>query len=139
MPYEIFERKTTRVVEPAVTFAPQGRLSFNATVCRLFNQIAVENALLLLDREQRKVAVRPIVKKDARSYKVTYSKHKTGCNLSGKAFLDWAKIDYSKIRTYPANWNENEGLLEIALPQEVFKDRQKRILPVEQRKHLTVG
>jgi hypothetical protein len=139
VPYEIFERKTTRVVEPAVTFAPQGRLAFNATVHRLFTKNVVENVLLLFDRDQRKVAVRPIAKKDTKSYKVTYSKGKTGCNLSGKAFLDWAKIDYSKTHTYPAQWNENEGLLEIVLPQEAFRDRPKKILPVEQRKHMTVG
>jgi hypothetical protein len=134
MSYEIFERKTTRVVEPAVTFSPQGRLAFNANVCRLFHKIAVENVLLQLDREQRKVALRPIAKKDARSYKVSYAKVKTGCNVSGKAFLDWAKIDYSKVRTYPAQWNENEGLLEIVLPREAFKDSPRRIASAETRK-----
>lgn len=134
MPYVVFERKTTRIVEPAVTFSGEGRLAFNATVCRLFHKMVVQNVLLLLDREQRKVAVRPLVKKDARSYTVSYAKVKTGCNVSGKAFLDWAKIDYSKLRTYPAYWNENEGFLEITLPREAFKDSQRKIVSVDPRK-----
>lgn len=134
MSYVIFERKTTRVVEPAVTFSVEGRLAFNATICRLFDDAAVENVLLLLDREQRKVAVRPITKKDARSYKVSYAKIKAGCNVSAKAFLDWAKIDYSERQTYPAQWNMHEAILEITLPREAFKDAQKRIVAVEPRK-----
>jgi len=134
MSYVIFERKTARLVDPAVTFSAEGRLAFNAPICRLFHKLAVENALLLLDRERGTVAVRPINKKDVRSYRVSFAKVKTGCNISGKSFLDWAKIDYSKLKTYPAQWNENEGLLEITLPQEAFKDRQRKIAAVEQRK-----
>lgn len=139
MSYVIFERKSPRVVEPAVTFSAQGRLAFNATIYRLFNKFAVENVLLLLDREQRKVAIRPITKKDARSYKVSYAKVKTGCNVSAKAFLDWAKVDYSKMHTYPAQWNENDAVLEITLPREAFKDAQKKIASVEPRKQATAA
>ena len=133
MAYEIYERKTTRTVAPAVTISPTGRFAFNAAITRLFQKHHVEDVLLMFDKEQRRIAVRPITKKDVRSYKVTFSHSKTGSNTSGKSFLEWANLDLSKRRTYPAEWMEEEGLLEIIPPAEVFKDeRQRKLLPVEQ-------
>ena len=132
MSYQIFEKRNTRVTTPAVTLTTNGRIVLNVAAARIFHANAVEYLLLLLDREQNRMALRPITKKDARAYKVTYGKKLNGCSFSGKSFLDFAKFDYSKKRTFPAVWNENDGLLEVSLTVESLKeDKQHRLLPVE--------
>src|SRR5207245_6016820 len=113
MGYQIFEKRNTRITTPALTVTQNGRIMLNVAAARIFHDNAVESVLLLLDKDQNKMALRPINKKDTRAYRVTYGKNNNGCSFSGKAFLDWAKVDYSKKRTFPASWNENEGFLEV--------------------------
>jgi hypothetical protein len=133
MGYQIFEKQITRTTTPAITITKIGRIMLNAAAARIFHENAVESVLLLLDREQEKIALRPINKKDARAYRVTYGKNNNGCSFSGKSFLDFAKFDYSKKRSFPATWNENDGLMEVALSTEK-EARQRRLLPVEPHK-----
>src|SRR5580704_14005776 len=99
MAYQIFEKQVTRTTTPAITITKIGRIMLNAACSRIFHENAVESVLLLFDKEQGKIALKPIGKKDARAYRVTYGKNQTGCSFSGKSFLDFAKIDYSRKRT----------------------------------------
>ncbi|HUO35220.1 MAG TPA: hypothetical protein VMU43_09530 [Candidatus Acidoferrum sp.] len=126
MAYQIFEKVRIRNTTPALSITPIGRIMLNSASARIFHTNAVEYVLLLLDQDQGKVALRPITKKDQRAYKVTYGKNNNGCSFSGKSFLDFAKIDYSKTRSFPAVWNENESLLEVTLPAESFKDETRK-------------
>jgi len=134
MAYQIFEKRNIRVTTPAITVATNGRIILNVAAARLFHSNAVENVLLLFDNERNMMALRPISKKDSRAYKVTYGKNQNGCSFSGKSFLDFAQINYSEKRTFPAVWNENEGLLEVSVTAESHKDRQRKLQPVEQGK-----
>ena len=139
MGYQIFEKQITRTTTPSVTITKIGRIMLNAASSRIFHDNAVESVLILFDKEQGKVALKPIGKKDGRAYRVTYGKNQNGCSFSGKSFLDFAKIDYSKKRTFPASWNEGDGLLELSLSLEK-EDRQRRLLPVEPaKKHARMG
>jgi len=139
MAYQIFEKRNVRTTTPALTISSIGRIMLNAAAARVFHENAVESVLLLSDKEQGKIALRPYTKKDSRAYRVTYGKNKNGCSFSGKSFLDFIKFDYSRKRTFPAVWNENEGLLEISMTTEK-EGRQQRLLPVEPNKrHAKVG
>jgi len=132
MAYQIFEKRNVRTTTPAITISSIGRIMLNAAAARIFHENAVESVLLLIDKEQSKLALRPIAKKDTRAYRVTYVRNNNGCSFSGKSFLEWAKIDYSKKRTFPAVWNENEAMLEVSLAAESFReDKQRKLLPVE--------
>jgi len=132
MAYQIFEKRNVRITTPAVTFATNGRVILNVAAARIFHENAVEYVLLLLDKEQSRMALRPISKRDPRAYKVTYGRNQNGCSFSGKSFLDYAKIDYSRKRTFAALWNENDSLLEVSLTAETTKeDKQQSVLPLE--------
>jgi hypothetical protein len=136
MAYVIYERTNARVSTPTITFATNGRIILNVASTRILHGNAVEFVLLMFDKEQQKVALRPISKKDKRAYKITYPRSLNGCSFSGKGFLDAVKIDYTKKRTFPALWNENEGLLELSLDEEFGRaDNQRKLLPVESKKH----
>jgi|ERR1051325_880560 hypothetical protein len=132
MAYEIFTRKVTRSGAPTIAFNTLGRISLNQSATRQFLKEAVEWVLLLWDRQARKVALRPITKKDARAYRVSYYKKSNGCGFSAKTFFDHIGIDYSASFTVAAEWNEEEGILEATLPEEKLKDeRQQKLMPME--------
>jgi hypothetical protein len=136
--YTIFEKKQTRIGTPAVTVLTNARIALNASVTKLFNKMAVENILLLWDKDRTSMAIKPISKKDARAYKITYGKSLGGSSFSAKSFFDSVGYDYSEKRSMPAMWNEEEAILEVALPSEHIADaRQARLLPMEARKSVT--
>ncbi len=132
MAYEIFTRKVTRTGNPALAFNTFGRIGLNQAATRLFQKDAIEFVLLLWDTEERKLAIRPITKKDTRAYRIAYSKKGNGSGFSAKTFFDYIGLDYSSTFSVLAQWNEEEGLLEADVPQERLKDlRQQKLLPVE--------
>ena len=70
MAYEIFTRKVRKLGTPAVTLNSYGHMQFNKAQAARMERDAVENVLLLWDKEAHKVAVRSITKKDSRAYRL---------------------------------------------------------------------
>jgi len=132
MPYEVFSRKTSRVGTPMITFTGLGRIALNKASTRFLEKDAVEFVILLWDKEARRMAIRPITKRDARSYRVSYGVKGNGAGFSAKTFLDFIEYDYSVTRSFPVEWNDKENMLELEIPVEAFRDkRQQRLLPIE--------
>ncbi len=132
--YEVFSRKVSRSGSPMVTITKLGRISLNKTATVRLEKEAVEFILLLWDRESRKIAIRPITKKDPRAYRVSYGQKGNGAGFSAKTFLDFIELDYGESRNMPVLWNDQENAYEVEVPAEFFKDsRQRRLLPVENK------
>ncbi|MBZ5580955.1 MAG: hypothetical protein LAQ30_01895 [Acidobacteriia bacterium] len=127
MPYEIFARTTARKgAPPTINIAANGRLGLNKAAAELLHKEAIGFALLLWDADARKIAVRPIKKKDPRAFTVTFSKGRMSAGISAKSFCDYIGVDYSQTRGYQAKWNDNESALEIDLGRAEFANgRQK--------------
>ena len=70
------------------------------------------------DAESQKVAIRPIKKKDARSYRVNFSSKHAGAGIAAKAFCDHIKYNYSETRKFAATWSDAESAIEIDLKEE---------------------
>ncbi|MBA3713058.1 MAG: hypothetical protein H0W76_11505 [Pyrinomonadaceae bacterium] len=137
MPYEIFTRKQTRMSSPAVSIAAIGRIALNQAATQIFQSNAVELVLLLWDDARHRIAVRPITKKDKRAYAL--SRGKSSAMFSAKTFLEYIGYDYSETRAFPAQWNEEEGMLEVEIPIEHFKGKQQaRFLPLETQPPLKI-
>jgi hypothetical protein len=131
MPYEVFQKKTARIGSPAVTFTSKNRVMLNSFAARILHKNAVEFVLLLWDRENRKVAVRPITKKDSRSYKLSYGRNQNGCGFAAKSFMDYIGWKSDEKQSFPARWNEEEEILEFSLATEQAKeDQQHKLLAV---------
>lgn len=124
MPYEIYERiYPTKSTNPTVTISPLGRCSLNRAAASLFQKEAVENVLLLWDRDALRMAIRPITKKDNRAFRIRYQekdKAVTGAAFSGVLFLKHIGYNSSTTATYPVKWNMNESIFEIELPADRF-------------------
>lgn len=121
MPFEIFTRKVQYKGEPSVSLTKLGRFAFNKAATEHFEKNAIEFLLLLWDKERRLIGVRPISKKDTRSYQLRTGKKGNGSGFSASTFLDHIGLDYSETRTFPAQWDEHEAMFIIEVPKEYLK------------------
>jgi hypothetical protein len=136
MPFEIFSRKVNYGGSPAVTFTRNGRFAFNKASTALFEKNAIENVLLLWDKERRLIGVRPITKKDTRAYKVRTGNKGNGCGFTASTFFKYVGVDVSDSRTMPARWDEQEEMFLIEVPEEYLK---KEGVQLEGKKKPTKG
>lgn len=132
MPYEIFTRKVVRAKNPTLAISKSGRIAINKAAALIFEKNAVEFVLLLWDKENRKIGIRPITKKDSRAYPVKYGPKNNGAYFAAKTFFDYVNLDYAETRAFPAVWNEEESILEAQIPAEHLRDeRQQRLIEIE--------
>jgi len=120
MSYEIFTRKTRKMSGPSVTLNVYGRMQFNKAATLRLEKDAVENVLLLWDKDSRKVALRVITKKDPRAYRIAYGKNSNGAGFSTKTFFDHIRLNYSESRSLPVEFGEGDVLLEFQIPEDAF-------------------
>jgi hypothetical protein len=130
MAYEIFSRKVRKLRTPAVTVTKLGRLAFNKAATAPFEKNGVDNVFLMWDAERRQIAVRPTNKKDPRAYTVTYGRKGNGAGFSAKTFFDYIEFDYSESRSMTAEWNDQEMMFEIKVPEDFLANRRQQVMPL---------
>jgi hypothetical protein len=127
MAYEIFQREIVRASTPSVTLNKRGKLVLNVAATKIFHDAGVDNVFLMWDSERRKFALKETAKKDPRTVTLRYSSNSKWAAISAKGFLQKIGHDLSKTVSYPATWNENEGMLEISMTGQ-------EVLPIEEAK-----
>lgn len=124
MPYEVFVRRMRRTGTPAVAFMQSGRISLNAAATKVLTDQAVEFVVLLWDGSTKKVAIRPIAKKDPRAYKLNKSGKGLGAGFSAVTFFEHIGFDHKKgTKSFPAEWNNEQGIFEISVADDVSDSR----------------
>ena len=121
MAYEVFEKVVRRVTTPMLTISQLGRLNFNTAASEILHKNAVEDVLLMWDKEARKIAIRSITKKDSRSYRMRFSRRSKAAGFAAKPFLEHIGYDYSGTKAFPCAWNDEQGMFEATLPADAFK------------------
>jgi len=142
MGYTIFEKQyPSKSIDSTITISPLGRCTLNRAAAEILSKDAVENVLLLWDQDTKKFAIRPIAKKDHRSFQIRYQMKRkddktiVGAAFSGVMFLKHIGYDMSRTGTYPVTRSSDGGLFEVQLPVERF-DTQPLLTAVEGgRKH----
>jgi hypothetical protein len=120
MPYEVFTRKLRRTGTPAVAFMATGRLSLNAAATKVLIDQAVEAVLLLWDASTKRVAIKPVNKKDPRAYKLNKSGKGNGAGFSAVTFFEHIGFDFEKgTKSFPAEWNNEQGMYEVTPSEDV--------------------
>jgi len=114
MAYEVFTRKIVRTTTPAISISTLGKIALNQTATDILRKNHVEHVLLLWDGENRKIALQPADKTDTRAYHVAFGT-KSGSGFSAKTFCDHIKYDTAVIRSFAAEWNPKDKMLEISL------------------------
>ncbi len=118
MGFEIFTRQVIRTGEPMVTLMATGRMSLNKIAGQRFEQLAVDNVLLLWDKDSRRVGIQPIRKKDSRSYKLSYASKGNSAGFSAVTFFRFINYDWDKTRSYLVEWNEDDNMYIFTIPAE---------------------
>jgi hypothetical protein len=117
--FEIFTREIVRSVEPTVTITTMGRIALNKSATAVLEKSAVEYVLMLWDKESNRAAIRPIGKKDRRSYRLSYGTKGNGAGFSAVTFLNFIKYDWSKTRSFAIEWvTKTEDMYIFTIPQE---------------------
>ena len=122
MAFEIFTRKIVRSGAPGVTASKLGRMAINKRATSFFEKNAVEYVLVLWDADTKKIAIRPIAKRDPRAYRLKYGEKGNGAGFSAKTFFDHIGLDFSESRPMPAHWDDDQDMLVIDVPAEHLRN-----------------
>jgi len=116
MGWEIFTRQMIRTGDPMVTLMASGRVSLNKPAGKRFEDKAIEHVLLLWDKDARRVAIKPITKKDTRSYKLSYASKGNSAGFSAVTFFRYINYNWDKTRSYDLEWNDDENMYVFTIP-----------------------
>ncbi len=99
---------------PSVSILRQGNFGLNTAVEKIFKERQVEYIILMYDPETNRIGFKPANPNEQGVYKL---RGKRGAvQVSGVAFLKTYNIPYKeRARSYPAQWNEELGMLVIQL------------------------
>ena len=116
MAYEVYQRTSFRVEDPALSLTPDGKIALNAPAVRLLREANVKFVLLLWDKNNRKVALKAAVKGDTNAYAVSgVGSH--SATIRAKPFLRHVGWKGLKRTTLPATWHEKDKMFEVFLPK----------------------
>jgi hypothetical protein len=116
--------------------AKLGRCTLNRAAAEILDKDAVQTVFLLWDAEAHKMAIRPIQKKDPRSFTIRYARDRkreklTGAAFSGVLFLKHIGYDMSETKSYPLQWMPDPAQFEVQLPIEKLQGKQQPLVAVE--------
>jgi uncharacterized protein YkuJ len=138
--WEIYTKQSrTKTTSPMLTIGQKlGRCTLNRAAALQFERDGVEFVLLMFDKDARKWGIRPVTKKDPRSFAVRYSYSKDkgdksviGAAFSGVTFLRHIGYDFSVTQAYSVKWDADESIFEVQLPEERFHVQQQPLVAVE--------
>lgn len=112
MAFKEFQRKRTHGGDPAVSITKGGMFVINGSCIASYLPNA-KYVKLYWDVEARKVGIKPMKTKDQYTYSLNLSGAGVVGAVSGTAFLKTCGIKHEETKSFPANWNEKEGLVEF--------------------------
>jgi len=108
-----FEGKRSKFGPPAVTISRAGVFVFNsACIRRFFN--GYKYVKLFWNDDGKRIGIKPLSSMENSAYTISIPV-RGGANFSSPAFLSHFGINYSETRSFPAKWNDKEGLLEFTV------------------------
>ena len=122
MAYEKFARTSVRVGTPTLSLVQDGRITVNASACRLLAGAGVKAAVLLWDESTHRIALKAAPKGDRDAFAISMSGLHSG-TLRAKSFLTYIGWNAPRRQTIPATWNQSEKMLEAMLPPGFLKAR----------------
>jgi hypothetical protein len=124
MPFKLFDKKRTHGGPPTVTITKYGMFVINsAAVEKHFK--GFQYAHLYWDQEHEKIGIKPLRKKEDTAYHINYSPKGNVGTISGTAFLAYAEIPHKVTAAFPAQWNEDEALLEFKVDRMKTRARDR--------------
>jgi hypothetical protein len=127
MAFEIYSKeRQSKSLAPMLSISSKlGRCTLNRAAAEMFDKEAVLTVLLLWDSEAHRMAIRPIPKKDPRSFSIRYARDKKdkralSAAFSGVMFLKHIGYDMSDTKSYQLQWVADQAHFEVQLPADRF-------------------
>ena len=124
MAYEVFARKVVRTGTPAISINSLGRVGINQSATEILRKNGIEYILLLWDKDELKVGIQQGLKTDKRAYRLSFGKRGSGASFSAKTFFVHINYDFSATRSFTAEWNPKEKILEIEITSDGLESKQ---------------
>jgi hypothetical protein len=141
--WQIYEKtRERRAGEPIMSISKKfGRFSFSSSAAEIMRKNAIESVLLMWNPESLQIGIRNVMKKDARAYSLHFAKKQYGAGFGARSFLNHIGYDYSVTRSFPCEWNEQDGIFVVQLTEEAFAKSGQRIakMPVNRGKGSETG
>jgi hypothetical protein len=138
MAFEIYSKeRQSKSLAPMLSISSKlGRCTFNRAAAEMLDKEAVLTVLLLWDSETYRMAIRPIPKKDPRSFNIRYARDKKdkralSAAFSGVMFLKSVGYDMSDTKSYPLQWVPEQAHFEVQFPAERLQVKQQPLVAVE--------
>ena len=114
MAYELFTRKRSHGGPPAVTVTKNGMFVINSSALEKYmgtNQFVH----VYYDKDAGKVGLKPLAKKVEKAYRLNLSPKGNVGTVSATSFLSFIGYELKDTTSFPAEWNQQEGLLEFTI------------------------
>ncbi|SPF44660.1 hypothetical protein SBA1_550025 [Candidatus Sulfotelmatobacter kueseliae] len=120
MAFEVYTRTYVRTTSPKVSVSNFGRIGINNSASDFLTKTHSGFVILLWDKATNRVGIQPVKKEDDKTYpiKAYGPKGKGGTGFSAVTFLNFIRYDWTKTRSFPAEWLANESMLVFTIPQE---------------------
>ena len=114
MAFETFTGKRVVTKEPRVTLLKQGNFNFNTGSMKILKEQEATHLQMLFDRETNRIAFKPCSKETEGAYTL---RDANGIGaVSGGSFLKFCGLSVpQETRSYPAQWEPEQGMLIISL------------------------
>ena len=81
-------------------------------------KLVVEYVVLMWDADSRRCAIKPVNKRDSRSYALNFAKRDSNAGFSAVTFMEHIGWNYKlETRQFPAMWNEEQRMFEVSLDE----------------------
>jgi len=114
--FELFNRKRTHGGPPAVSITRFGMFVVNSSAIEKYFHNH-KYAHIFWDKEGNRIGIKPLVRKEEKSYSIHYSPKGNVGSLSATAFIKYIGYQNKETESFPATWNDREGLLEFRLAE----------------------
>lgn len=118
----VFEKFTSSGLsyKPKVSIRSSGQIGFNYAAIKKFRISDHTYVVAYCDRENKRIGFRFTNDENEEGIYRLQNREKSS-SFSGKSFLDYYEIQYSKTQRYDAGWDDKDSILVIDL-----KDQKKR-------------
>ena len=123
MAFELFDRKRTHGGPPGVSITKMGMFVINSSAIEKYFQ-SRKYISVYWDKESGKVGLKPLAKKEDKSYSIHYSPKGNVGSMSATAFLKFVGYEHKETKPFPATWNDKEGLLEFTISEKSGKGKR---------------
>lgn len=117
MAWELYRPERNTSGDPSVTLSTMGRMMFNKAATKKLSELKVRRAELLWDQTQGRMGIRPSSSPNA-IYSLRIPESLNHTSFSCSSFLNHIGYDWSKTRSFPATWDDQQKMYVIKLPKE---------------------